>query len=140
SAHEIVTTSVTLSGPIMPIAAKGTIANNVAVIAIPKTIALGNFLISSLLLEYPRVNSGTIYCARNEKTTKLKTGIEYFILAKKINSDLISEPIIKIKSNSKQRQIIHTITNIATKKRITTVTTIPDTQKTLRQRQITPAT
>src|SRR5699024_331774 len=84
SAHEIVTTSVTLSGPIMPIAAKGTIANNVAVIAIPKTLALGNFLISSLLLEYPRINSDTIYCARNEKTTKLKTGIAYYIIANKL--------------------------------------------------------
>src|SRR5699024_9636095 len=99
TAHQIITTSVTLSGPIMPIAAKGTIANSVAVIAIPKTIALGNFLISSLLLEYPRVNSGTIYCPRNEKTTKLETGIAYFILAKKINSDLRPGPIIDAITN-----------------------------------------
>src|SRR5699024_12246268 len=80
SAHEIVTTSVTLSGPIMPIAAKGTIANNGAVIAIPKTIALGNFLLSYLLLEYPRVNSGTIYCSSYDKTTIIKSDISYLLL------------------------------------------------------------
>src|SRR5699024_12280819 len=96
-------------------------------ISILKTIALRKFLIIVLLLKYSRVNSVTIYCTINQSTTKLLTGIAYFILAKKINSDL------------RPGSIIDAITNIATKMSIPTVTTLPDAPTTLSPSQITPA-